>query len=999
VAGGIFTEANNPPSLALQSNPLLADVCDTQIPALETRGVTVTHDPCVPPVTVPDVTGMTLSGSATALTDAGLTMGGITESFSDTVPAGLVIRTNPAAGSLVSPGSAVTRVLSVGPATAVPDVVGMTQAAAETALTGAGLAVGTVTEDYSETVPAGGVISQNPAAGADAAAGSAVDLVVSLGSAPVSMPDANLAAAVRVALGLAAGTPLTRAHLLTLTSLDADSAGIADLTGLEHAVNLASLSLADNQIADVAPVADLAVLAALDLSTNEITTVEPLAAGTAFTGAASPVLSLQGNPLLTESCDTHIPALEARGVTVTHDACITPVAVPDLAGMTQSGAESALTGAGLVLGAVTESFSSTVPAGQVVSQNPAAGAGVAPGSAVNLVLSKGPSVFVPDVTWMLEATAGSALTGAGLVVGAVTQSNSDTVPAGQVVSQNPAAGVEVATGSAVDFVVSLGSAPVNVPDAALAAAIREQLGLAADTPLTGAHLLALTSLNGNNKGIADLTGLEHALNLSGLYLANDTVTDLTPLAGLTGLITLGLYNNPITDLTPLAGLVNMVELYLQSNQVTDVAPLSGMTALLVLDLGDNQVADVSPLSGMTALAVLYLFGNQIVDVAPLAGLTSLTTLSLYDNQIVDVAPLAGLTGLVTLQLHVNQIVDLAPLAGLANLAFLGLSQNQITDASPLAGLTKLANLHLSSNQLTTVASLVAGTIFTGAATPAELNLSANPLLADACDTQIPALETRGVTVTHDACGVPVFVPDVAGLVRSAAETAISDAGLNVGVVTESASETVPAGRVISQNPAAGGVVPAGWGVDIEVSLGPALVTMPDANLAAAVRAALGLAADTPLTGAHLLALTSLSADSSSIADLTGLEHAANLSYLRLGNNQITDLSPLDGLTAISFLVMYQNQITDLSPLAGMTAMNTLNIHSNQISDLTPLAGLVNMKEMMFDNNQIADLSPLSGLTGPDAALYLSSNPLSADACGTQIPALQAAGVTVTSDCL
>ena len=65
----------------------------------------------------------------------------------------------------------------------VPNVVGLTQAAATTAITGAGLVVGTVTTANSATVPAGSVISQNPAAGASVAAGSAVALVVSLGPA------------------------------------------------------------------------------------------------------------------------------------------------------------------------------------------------------------------------------------------------------------------------------------------------------------------------------------------------------------------------------------------------------------------------------------------------------------------------------------------------------------------------------------------------------------------------------------------------------------------------------------------------------------------------------------------------------------------------------------------------------------------------------------------------------------------------------------------------
>jgi hypothetical protein len=66
----------------------------------------------------------------------------------------------------------------------VPNVVGLTQAAAGTALTNAHLTTGTVTQAYSTTVTAGLVISQDPASGATAANGSAVALVVSQGPPP-----------------------------------------------------------------------------------------------------------------------------------------------------------------------------------------------------------------------------------------------------------------------------------------------------------------------------------------------------------------------------------------------------------------------------------------------------------------------------------------------------------------------------------------------------------------------------------------------------------------------------------------------------------------------------------------------------------------------------------------------------------------------------------------------------------------------------------------------
>jgi len=63
----------------------------------------------------------------------------------------------------------------------VPNVVGMTLSSAEAAITGAGLTVGTVTEEYNDTVPGGDVISQNPVAGVLLLPGGAVNLVVSLG--------------------------------------------------------------------------------------------------------------------------------------------------------------------------------------------------------------------------------------------------------------------------------------------------------------------------------------------------------------------------------------------------------------------------------------------------------------------------------------------------------------------------------------------------------------------------------------------------------------------------------------------------------------------------------------------------------------------------------------------------------------------------------------------------------------------------------------------------
>ena len=68
------------------------------------------------------------------------------------------------------------------------------------------------------------------------------------------------------------------------------------------------------------------------------------------------------------------------------------------------------------------------------------------------------SVAVPDVVDETEGDAGTAITDAGLKVGAVTSANDAVIALGNVISQSPAAAVVVGQGSYVDLVISLGAA-------------------------------------------------------------------------------------------------------------------------------------------------------------------------------------------------------------------------------------------------------------------------------------------------------------------------------------------------------------------------------------------------------------------------------------------------------------------------------------------------------------------------------------------------------------
>ena len=92
----------------------------------------------------------------------------------------------------------------------------------------------------------------------------------------VEIPDPNLREAIRDALELPVGEPITQQEMLKLTLLHAGGKEIVNPTGLEYATNLWNLSLIDNQIEDITPLATLTNLTYLNLAVNHIVNLQPL---------------------------------------------------------------------------------------------------------------------------------------------------------------------------------------------------------------------------------------------------------------------------------------------------------------------------------------------------------------------------------------------------------------------------------------------------------------------------------------------------------------------------------------------------------------------------------------------------------------------------------------------------------------------------------------------------------------------------------------------------
>lgn len=185
------------------------------------------------------------------------------------------------------------------------------------------------------------------------------------------------------------------------------------------------------------------------------------------------------------------------------------VMVPNVVGLTQAAATTAITDAGFILGTVTTAHDPVVPFGDVISQSPVGGTLHAPGSAVDILVSLGvATVTVPNVVGLTEAAATTALSGVGLIVGVVTNVPS-LQPLGRVTGELPVAGTVVAVGSAVDLRLSNGLIPVpNV--VGLQLIIAENNIIAAGLtvgPITAEQLSGITPGTVNGQSPAAGTGV------------------------------------------------------------------------------------------------------------------------------------------------------------------------------------------------------------------------------------------------------------------------------------------------------------------------------------------------------------------------------------------------------------------------------------------------------------------------------------------------------------
>ena len=155
----------------------------------ENAKITLTISRGVEIVTMPDLSGMSRAEALNACKEKGLMPTFKTETVPKGQASGVVLRTDPVSGTQVeanTENSSVTVYISqeeVDKSTTVPNLVGVASLSeAQDLIRSAKLVLGGYSEEYSDTVPAGAVISQNPVSGTPAKWNDPVSIVVSKGA-------------------------------------------------------------------------------------------------------------------------------------------------------------------------------------------------------------------------------------------------------------------------------------------------------------------------------------------------------------------------------------------------------------------------------------------------------------------------------------------------------------------------------------------------------------------------------------------------------------------------------------------------------------------------------------------------------------------------------------------------------------------------------------------------------------------------------------------------
>ena len=492
------------------------------------------------------------------------------------------------------------------------------------------------------------------------------------------------------------------------------------------------------------------------------------------------------------------------------------VTIPNVVGLTQAAAQTAILNAGLTVGTVTAQSSTTVAAGSVLSQSPSCGV-VAPGTAISLTVSSGPPpVAVPNVVGDSQLTAIFGVRGAGFTVGTITTASSSTVPQGFVISEDPAAGTLAAPGSSVNLVVSSGTVVPNVvgqtEQAAVAALTAAGFTVGTITPQISTTVPEFNVIS-QYLPAGSVVNPGTAINIVFSSGSQQLVQVPDAHAGIAPFLAAGL---TVGTVTPMLSSTVGKDFVISQDPAVGSFAVVGTPVNVVLSAGPQAIPVPNVVGQWEWFALENVYNNFDPSglVAPFqATVTRQASTTVPDGFVISQSPAAGT---LTPMFSVINLVVSSGGPVMATVPNTVADPSQYFIPAPTVGPVQLA-----------VNAIEAAGFAVGRATyqlsttvPPGWVISQNPPAGT-----VAPWDTTVSLVVSAAGAANVVVPNLVGLTQAAAVTTLNDTvlpGIYFGdyftyAYTTQSSATVPAGTVISQNPPPG---PATLPIVGNIAVGP-----------------------------------------------------------------------------------------------------------------------------------------------------------------------------------
>ncbi len=507
---------------------------------------------------------------------------------------------------------------------------------------------------------------------------------------------------------------------------------------------------------------------------------------------------------------------------------------------------------------------------------------------------------------------------------------------------------------------------VEIPDRNLLRALRNTLDLDANASVTESQMASLTTLRyvGTNRRwsyrIQDLSGLEYATNLESLTLQGNRISDPTPIANLTNLTTLSISKNYIKSISFLTNLTNLEDLFLWSNKLEHISGgvFENLTALRILSLRKNPIINLAA-------------NRETRDTLQQRPDLDLRIDRFVDDETAPNVEISTPSGTQNAAFEVT-FTFTEPVFGFeaADVALDGVAA-EITDPQPDSTDEKIYTVTITPTDT------LSGNITIDIPEDAVTDESDNGNAAATTQTvavdlppqvsfNIPSKPQYGAFKVKIIFSEPVtgFVKEdiVLGGTATAEITSFTSTDqkkFDVSINTISKGDltiSVPAG--VATDGTNGNIAATSDPVDVDLNF---VIEFTDANLAREIRHTLDLDADEDITKIQMLRLIrydSRSPNHEKISDLSGLEHATNVTRLNFSGNSITDFTALEALPKLTRLTLSSNGITDITELVNLTNLTYVNLRFNQITDVSPLETMTGLEGISISGNPFLDTSPL-----------------------------------------